>query len=89
LLIGRERELDEIEILLLDERTRLLSIVAPGGMGKTRLALEVASRLVDRFTDGVAFVSLAPLPSTESIVPSLAQALQFRPEGGEGAAPRH
>jgi DNA-binding SARP family transcriptional activator/predicted ATPase len=82
-LIGRETELEEIQSLFLEHGARLLTIVGPGGVGKTSLALEAARHLVDHFADGAAFISLAPLSSDEAIVPSLAQALQFKPEGGE------
>ncbi|MDT8307423.1 MAG: BTAD domain-containing putative transcriptional regulator [Anaerolineae bacterium] len=82
-LIGRETELEEIQSLFLEHGARLLTIVGPGGVGKTSLALEAARHLVDHFAGGAAFVSLAPLSSAEAIVPSLAQALQFKPEGAE------
>jgi predicted ATPase len=58
-------------------------LVGPGGSGKTRLALETASRGVDRYTHGVWFVPLAPLASTEAIVPTIAQALGFAFYSGE------
>ena len=83
-LIGREQEVAEIQSLLLDRSSRLISIVAPGGMGKTRLAMEVARHLDGHFADGVAFVSLAPLQSAEGIVPALASALRFKPSGAAG-----
>jgi predicted ATPase/DNA-binding SARP family transcriptional activator/tetratricopeptide (TPR) repeat protein len=82
-LLGRETELDEIKTLFFEQGARLLTIVGPGGVGKTSLALEAARQLVDHFAGGAAFISLAPLLSDEAIVPSLAQALQFKPEGGE------
>ncbi|MFZ0545875.1 MAG: LuxR C-terminal-related transcriptional regulator [Candidatus Promineifilaceae bacterium] len=81
-LLGRERELEELESLLLDGRTRIVSIIGPGGMGKTRLAIELAQRLNGRFVDGAAFVPLAPLQSEESIVPAIAQSLRFTFQGG-------
>jgi predicted ATPase/DNA-binding CsgD family transcriptional regulator len=83
LLIGRERELAEIQKLL-DRDARLISLVGPGGIGKTRLALEVARQHVGRFANGAAFANLAPLRSAEGLVPALSQALRFKPAGGGG-----
>jgi DNA-binding SARP family transcriptional activator/predicted ATPase len=82
-LFGRQTELEEIQSLFLDQGARLVTIIGPGGVGKTSLALVAARHLVDQFAGGAAFVSLAPLASADGIVPSLAQALQFKPEGGE------
>jgi predicted ATPase/DNA-binding CsgD family transcriptional regulator len=81
--VGRSRELAEIDGWLAHPHTRLLTILAPGGMGKTRLALEAAERGLSRYADGVFFVPLAALTSTDHIVPALAEALglQFAPDG--------
>jgi predicted ATPase/DNA-binding CsgD family transcriptional regulator/tetratricopeptide (TPR) repeat protein len=76
-LIGRERELAELAALLDDPHTRLVTIIGPGGMGKTRLALEVAQAQLRHFTNGVFFVSLAPLSSPEFIVSHIADAVGF------------
>jgi predicted ATPase/DNA-binding SARP family transcriptional activator len=76
-LIGRETELNELAILLADPDLRLLTIVGSGGMGKTRLALAAAQAQTDNFSDGVYFVSLAPLESVDPIVPTVAEALNF------------
>jgi len=73
--VGREAALTEIEARLLDPGCRLLTLAGLGGSGKTRLALEVASRQIERFDDGVFYVALAPLQSIEAIVPTMAQAL--------------
>ena len=82
-LIGHEAELEEIVSLLLNDASRLLSIVAPGGMGKTRLALEVAHKVADRFADGAAFASLASLEAPVDIVPALGQALHVSLAAGD------
>ena len=58
-LIGRQREVEELSQLLRDPQCRLLTLVGPGGIGKTRLAIETASQLQDAFADGVYFVPLA------------------------------
>ncbi|MBE9508874.1 MAG: tetratricopeptide repeat protein, partial [Chloroflexi bacterium] len=75
--IGREAELVAIKDRLQDPDCRLLTLVGPGGSGKTRLALEAAAAQIDDFEDGVFFVSLAPLQSVGSIVPTVGQALGF------------
>jgi predicted ATPase/DNA-binding SARP family transcriptional activator len=81
--VGRETELAELGRLLGDPDVRLVTIVGVGGMGKTRLALEAASAQLDRFEHGVFFVSLAPLPSADGIVPTVANALGLTFSAGE------
>ena len=83
--IGREDELQEIATLLETPELRLLTILAPGGMGKTRLALEVAKRQITNFKDGVFFVSLQPLSDTDYIIPAIADGVsyQFQPDDRE------
>jgi predicted ATPase/DNA-binding SARP family transcriptional activator len=76
-LVGRETELAEIVARLQDPTCRLLTLVGPGGSGKTRLALEAGVRAGGGFADGVFFVPLAPLRSVEAILPALAQSLGF------------
>lgn len=70
---GRDAEITALISLIRDEQTRLITLLAPGGMGKTRLALEVASRLGGDFTHGVSFVSLAQVASPENVVAAIAQ----------------
>ena len=74
-ILGRERELDETTVLL--AHTRLLTITGPGGSGKTRLALELAHRLRDRFED-VLWVDLAPVSDPAQIGEQLLGALGLR-----------
>ncbi len=76
-LIGREPELAALARLLSDPECRLLTVVGPGGIGKTRLAIEAASIQRERFAEGAYFVSLAPLSSSEFMVPAIAEALGF------------
>jgi predicted ATPase/DNA-binding SARP family transcriptional activator len=67
--VGREREIAHIGELL--ERSRLVTLVGPGGAGKTRLAREAVARWVDRVADGVWMVELAPVTAEVEIVPSV------------------
>src|SRR4051794_24864700 len=81
--IGREHELSEVESLLGRPDVRLLTIIGPGGAGKTRLALQVASNVFERFASGVFFVSLAPVREWELVVPAIARAIGLREYPGE------
>ncbi|HZH98642.1 MAG TPA: NB-ARC domain-containing protein, partial [Fimbriimonadaceae bacterium] len=84
--VGREREVEEVRHRLLHPDVRLLTLTGPGGVGKTRLALEVARQVVDQFEDGVCFVALAPI-SDPALVPSaMAQALQVKQGAGQSVA---
>ena len=76
-LIGRDGELEQLSQLLGDSQCRLLTLVGPGGIGKTRLAIESASIMLDVFTDGVYLVPLASVNSTRFIVPVIAGSVGF------------
>jgi predicted ATPase/Tfp pilus assembly protein PilF len=77
-LVGREQELEEMKRLL--SATRLLTLSGPGGCGKTRLALQVASELAGQFAEGVFFVALAEI-NDPALVPSIvAQTIGIREE---------
>src|SRR5512139_3406762 len=76
--IGREPELIALAQLLHDPQCSLLTIVGPGGIGKTRLAIEAAHHSKDLFPDGIWFVSLAPLNSPALIIPAIADAVDFK-----------
>src|SRR6185369_3591054 len=81
-LIGREHELAAVHQLLLQEQVGLLTLTGPGGIGKTRLALQVAINLLDHFVDGVYFISLAPIREPELVSAAIAQTLGMREVGG-------
>lgn len=74
-LIGREDELSLISNQLLQPSCRLLTLAGPGGIGKTRLSIEVGRSLEPHFADGVHFISLAGVGMPESILPAVADAL--------------
>ncbi|MBC7870245.1 MAG: AAA family ATPase [Chitinophagaceae bacterium] len=75
--IGRTHELADIAKLIVDPDCRLLTLVGPGGIGKTRLALEAVGEL-ETYTDGVYFAPLQPLSSPDFIVSTIAEALNFQ-----------
>ena len=68
--VGRETELATVTERLADRATRLVTLLGPGGVGKTRLAIRLATEVADGFRDGVAFVSLAATPSAD-LVPEM------------------
>ncbi len=76
-VVGREEELREVVTTFENLESRLVSLVGPGGIGKTRVALRVAYQLLGSFADGVFFVSLAPVRSPEGIPQAVAEALSF------------
>ena len=78
-LIGREREV--ATALRLVQQTALLTLVGPGGVGKTRLALRVAAEAGGRFADGVVFVPLGPISDPGLVATAIATALDIQ-EGG-------
>jgi predicted ATPase/DNA-binding XRE family transcriptional regulator len=77
-IIGRESELAALQVQLLHARTRLLTLIGPPGIGKTRLALQVASALLEHFEDGVYFVDLAPIVDPDEVLSTVARALQIK-----------
>lgn len=81
-LVGRTGELEAVGNMLLDRSNSLVSIIAPGGMGKTRLALELGKRLVGDFKDGVFFVELAPILEGELILPAISQSIGYQIQSG-------
>lgn len=83
--IGRETQLMALNDLLLNSKARLVTLLGPGGIGKTRLAIAVAENMIAgrQFPDGVFFVPLAGLTGSDRISSAIAESLQLRLEQGE------
>lgn len=79
--VGRERELARVKELVVE--SRLLTLLGPGGTGKTRLALQAARDLLDRFQDRVYLIDLAPFRDPESALAAIARTLGIRQSGSE------
>ena len=78
--VGRAVAADEVAGLL--DAHRLMTVTGPGGVGKTRLAAEVAGRMAGRFADGVWLVALAPVQDPVQVPAAVAAALGVRGQGG-------
>lgn len=77
-LIGRDAELRQIALYLDDHYCRLITLVGPGGIGKTRLAYQAALNCAARFASGVCMVSLAGVNTPDYLVPTIADALRLQ-----------
>ncbi len=73
--IGREKEIKQIRALLDDDGCRLLTLVGPGGIGKTRLAIEAAAAVAGDYADGAWYVPLQSVERVENILPTVATIL--------------
>src|SRR5215472_14091662 len=82
-LIDREQEVALVRNLLQRTDVGLVTLTGPGGVGKTRLAIEVAADLASQFADGTAFISLASLTDPELVEPTMARALQVSEANGQ------
>jgi len=80
-LVGREREVAMVTQRLGSDGVRLLTLVGPGGVGKTRLALGAAEALRSRFVDGVVWVDLSALREPDLVLPTLARAVGLHQSG--------
>jgi predicted ATPase/Tfp pilus assembly protein PilF len=74
-LLGRETEAAALKEMILRRGVRLVTVIGPPGVGKTRLALDVAEQLFDQFPDGAVFVDLSPISEVEQVMPAIAEAL--------------
>jgi predicted ATPase len=74
-LMGRDREVEQVIELLMKSDVRMVTLYGPGGIGKTRLAIEVGLRVRSRFTDGACFVPLSTVTDHNLVVPAIGQAL--------------
>ncbi len=77
-LIGREGDLKQVCSLLSKDTTRLLTLVGPPGIGKTRLAQEAAAQLLEQFEEGVFFVPLASVTDPNLVTAAIAKALDLK-----------
>jgi predicted ATPase len=81
--VGREKEVAAAKELLLRQNVHLATITGPGGIGKTRLAVQVASELVEDFPGGTHFVSLSSLTDPGMVISTIVQTLGIRETGGQ------
>jgi predicted ATPase/DNA-binding SARP family transcriptional activator len=81
--VGREREIGQVVELLARSDVQLVTLTGPGGVGKTRVALEVAHAVGSGFGDGVCWVELAGVARVEDVWSTVASALDLRPAQGE------
>jgi predicted ATPase len=86
--IGRRQEVEDLSQFLRDPQCRLLTLVGPGGIGKTRLAIAAAEHVQDDFDDGVYFAAFTPVNSTRFIVPVIADAVGFAFEKATRSDPK-
>jgi predicted ATPase len=81
--VGREKEIEAAKELLLRQDVRLVTITGPGGIGKTRLGIEIASAVADRFPGGIHFVALSAVNDPGLLLSVIVQTLGLREAGGQ------
>ncbi|MDQ4099335.1 MAG: tetratricopeptide repeat protein [Chloroflexota bacterium] len=77
-LVGREQDIAAVSALVGDHDVRIVTLLGPGGVGKTRLALRVAESVAASFANGVAFVALAPVTNPDFVLGAIAHALDVQ-----------
>ena len=80
--LGRQSVIQRLVALLTQDDVRVLTLMGPGGIGKTRVALEVAAQVADAFPDGVFFVTLSPLTDPTLVAETIARELGLRSNVG-------
>ena len=85
-LVGREQEVAEAASLLLRPNVRLLSLTGPGGAGKTRLAIAIASAVTDQFLAGIQFVGLAAINHADLVAPAIMKTLDVQQSAGRSVS---
>ncbi len=87
-LLGREQDVQTVAVLLGRPEVRLVTLTGPGGVGKTRLGVQVASHLHETFADGACFVPLAEISDADLVLPAISQALDL-PETEQASLLEH
>ena len=85
-LLGRQEQVAELAALLRRDDVRLVTLTGPGGIGKTRLGVQVAAELVEAFPDGVWLVRLSRLTDPALVLPTIAQTLGLKEQGSHSMA---
>ena len=80
-IIGRDKNLAEVIDLIQNKEARLVTLSGPGGIGKTRMAIEIANRIKRNFSDGAAFVPLAPVKDQQLVVETICYHLGLKSSG--------